>query len=59
MQRPVENLHRATPVPAMDPFTYKRPSATMSVESIPEDEEEVETSTSTNSEKVGQTSVVL
>ena len=30
----------------------------MSVESIPEDEEEAETSTSTNSEKVGQITLV-
>ena len=63
MQRPAENLHRATPVPAMDQFAYKRPSAALSVESIPEDEAEAEaeteTSTSTSSEKVGQTKMLV
>ncbi len=65
MQRPAENLHRATPVPSMDQFAYKRPSAALSVESIPEDgaeaeaEAETETSTSTSSEKVGQTKLLV
>lgn len=53
MQRPTENLHRATPVPT-EQYTQRRTQGLMSVESIPEDEEDLESSTAPSTERVCQ-----